>query len=67
MACGYGTSLFAVKNKNTKEQYMYGAGINTDSQIGYLEEPPRSGGMIHAAIIQGVNSNSFRILWLLYI
>lgn len=33
VACGYGFSLFAVKEKD--DVSLYGTGINTDSQVGY--------------------------------
>ena len=43
MACGYGTTIFGIEDKSTGEQSLYGTGINTDSQIGFIEEPPNSG------------------------
>ena len=41
IACGFGFTLFAVKEKN--KYSVYGTGINTDSQLGLHEYPRKSG------------------------
>lgn len=42
VACGYGFTLIAARKSN-RELIVLGTGINTESQIGYHESPPRSG------------------------
>ena len=41
LACGFGFTLFALKND--KKYEVYGTGINTDSQLGLHEFPRKSG------------------------
>ena len=43
ITCGYGTTLFVAQDKQTEEESVFGCGMNTDSQIGYLEMPRGSG------------------------
>ncbi|ESO86089.1 hypothetical protein LOTGIDRAFT_204579 [Lottia gigantea] len=48
IACGYGFSIFAVKK--SKQHYLLATGINTDSQIGFHEEPKNSGRLLDYVI-----------------
>lgn len=49
VACGYGFTLIAARKSN-RELIVLGTGINTESQIGYHESPPRSGRILDYVI-----------------